>query len=525
MYAPPATAAPRIPSRQLGVVILALAVLLEGCATGPPRASLTSGFGLHSRFTSFRDDSGPRQLAATPPPGEAEGAAGGFPEQTADPFQVVQEASGLGEEARHPAGAALYLEQARQLLRQLAKTPVTQRSFAPRRALFWLLREVLEGGERVEYADLQWRAERFGFVVLVRPDGYLVAALDGTPLQRLGPLELVEGEWRVGRLVVGDFYVSHGGVFYLATEALRRADSPPLAELGLGRDPLNAAFDGAQDAMAEMVMALAHSILHPIRTLEDLGQLPTTVAHLIASSPEYFARYGAMSREDQIREAARLSTHVLMLLGGAKATVGRMGGLGAALPVLSLTAEGELVLGRAVMAAGTTATVGMDLGALSILHMAVSGQGNTGGASGKAGTSTQTASARGPGKWTYKKPTTESKQALDYQEQITGRPAWYVYMVGVVEFDGFNGKALLEAKGGSYKHFLTKDGTAQSWFEAGKGFKGLVEQARRQSKAAETLNLPVVWYVAEAEFASFLQKLFEKNGWGNITVHPQPAAR
>ena len=31
---------------------------------------------------------------------------------------------------------------------------------------------------------------------------------------------------------------SHGGVFYPATEALRRADSPPLAELGLGRDPL-----------------------------------------------------------------------------------------------------------------------------------------------------------------------------------------------------------------------------------------------------------------------------------------------
>ncbi|HZI04897.1 MAG TPA: Tox-REase-5 domain-containing protein [Archangium sp.] len=457
--------------------------------------------------------------------GEPEGAAGGFPEQTRDFFQVVQEASGLGEEARHPAGAALYLEQARQLLGRLAKTPVTQRSFAPRRALCWLLREVLEGGERVEYADLKWRAERFGSVVLVRPDGYLVTALDGTPLQHLGPLVLVEGEWWVGRFVVGGFYVSHGGVFYPATEALRRADGPPLAELGLGRDALNAALDGAQVALAEMTLTLAHSLLHPIRTLEDLGQLPTTLAHLIASSPEYFARYGAMSREDQIREAARLSTHLLLLMGGARATVGRLGGLGAELPVLSVTAEGELVLGGAVVAAGTTATVGLDLSALSILHMAGSSQGNTRSASGKAGKGTKTVPAQGPGKWTYKKPTTESKQALDYQEQVTGRPAWYVYMVGAVEFDGFNGKALLEAKGGSYKNFLTKDGTAQLWFEAGKGFKGLLEQARRQSEAARTLNLPVVWYVAEAEFANFLQKLFEKNGWGNITVHPKPAAR
>jgi hypothetical protein len=438
---------------------------------------------------------------------------------------VAQEASGLGKEAWHPSGAALYQEQARQLLGRLAKTPVTHRSFAPRRTLSWLLRKVLEGGERVEYADLKWRAERFGLLVMVRPDGYLVAALDGTPLQRRGALELVEGEWRVGRLVVGGFYFSHGGVFYPVTEALRRADDPPLGELGLERDPLNAALDGAQDALAEMTLALAHSILHPIRTLEDLGQLPTTVAHLIATSPEYFARYGAMSREDQIREAARLSTHVLMLLGGARAPVGRMGGLGAESPVLSLAARGELVLGEAVVAAGTTTTVGMDLGAFSILHMAGGGRGNTRGASGKAEKDSKTAPAQGPGKWTYKKPTTESKQALDYQEQITGRPAWYVYRVGAVEFDGFNGKALLEAKGGSYKNFLTKGGKAQPWFEAGEGFKGLLEQAERQSKIARTLKMPVVWHVAEVEFANFLRKLFEKNGWDNITVHSTPAVR
>ncbi|MFY0573677.1 hypothetical protein ACN28S_04265 [Cystobacter fuscus] len=148
-----------------------------------------------------------------------------------------------------PGGCGTLPAQARQLLGQLAKTPVTQRNFAPRRVLSWLLREVLVGGERVEYADLKWRAERFLFLVLVRPDGYLVAAPTGTPLQRLGPLRLVDGVWKVGPLVVGDFYFSRGGVFYPVNEALRRVDVPPLAELGLGRDPLNAALDGAQDAL------------------------------------------------------------------------------------------------------------------------------------------------------------------------------------------------------------------------------------------------------------------------------------
>ncbi|WP_257459098.1 restriction endonuclease fold toxin 5 domain-containing protein [Archangium lipolyticum] len=515
-------------TRLVGAVLLALsvAVLLAGCATGRPRGGLTSGIGLHPRSTSFRYNSGPRQSVVTPSPEGATGSAGGLPEQTADPFQVIQEASGLEEEARHPTGAALYQEQARQLLELLAKTPETQRSFAPRRVLSWLLREVLEGGERVEYADLKWRADRFWLLVLVRPDGYLVAALTGTPIQRMGPLELVQGEWKVGGLRVGVFYFSRGGVFYPVTEALRRADSPPLAELGLGRDPLNAALDGAQDAMGEMVVALAQSILHPIRTVEDLAQLPNTVARLIASSPEYFARYGAMSREDQIREAARLSTHVLMMVGGAEATVGRIGGLGAELPVLSLTAEGEMVLGRAVVAGGTTtATVGMDLGALSILHMAGRGQGHTGGGRGQAAKATQTASAQAPGKWTYKKPTTKSKDALDYQEQVTGRPAWWVYMIGKLEFDGIKGRELLEAKGPGYCSFFNADGTPKYWYRISGGFKEMMEQARKQSEAARKLGLPLTWHVADAKVAKFLREIFEDEGWDNITVRHAPPVR
>ncbi|MGZ3461555.1 MAG: hypothetical protein ACXU86_23950, partial [Archangium sp.] len=91
-------------------------VMLGGCATSHPLGGVTGGFGPHSRPASFRYDSGLQPPTASPGSAEEGGGAGGFFEQTADAFQVVQEASGLEEEARHPAGAALYLEQARQLL-------------------------------------------------------------------------------------------------------------------------------------------------------------------------------------------------------------------------------------------------------------------------------------------------------------------------------------------------------------------------------------------------------------------------
>ncbi len=398
------------------MVCLALLALLAGCATVSSQGRL-----------EFEEEVG------------GDGIAG----PSSDAFQGIQAASGLGVDAWHPVGAALSPSRASWLLKQLATTPVTRRNCAPRQAFCWLLREVMRGGERVAYADLRWRAERFERLVWVRPDGYLVAGHDGTPLQRQGEPRLEEGEWRVGSLAVGGFYFSQGGVFYAVTEALRRGEGPPLGELGVGH-PINAALDGAQDAVGEMAVALGESVLHPIRTAEDLAQLPDTLARLILASPEYFARYKDMSLEDQIREAARLSTHLVMLLRGGQAIAGRMGGLGGELPVLSLTAEGEWVVGGAVVAGSATAAA-VDLGALTVLHMAARGQKPGGG--GKAGVATPNRSTPGPGRWTYKTPTSESDRAKAYQEQVTGRPAWWVYMIGEVEFDGFNGRELLEAKG------------------------------------------------------------------------------
>ena len=99
--------------RPLRLVLLALAMLVlsSGCATGHPPGSLLSGYGHPSPAPSFLwtplGRSGPSPASV-----EADGSAGGFFEQEADAFQVVQEACGLGEVERHPVGAALYLEQA-----------------------------------------------------------------------------------------------------------------------------------------------------------------------------------------------------------------------------------------------------------------------------------------------------------------------------------------------------------------------------------------------------------------------------
>lgn len=92
----------------------------------------------------------------------------------------------------------------------------------------------------------------------------------------------------------------------------------PIGELGLERDWFNAALDGAEDAVEEMVAGLAALITHPIRTAE-----------------------GA---------ATRLSATA------------------AKLPVLSLTAKGALAIKQAAVPTGAAvAALGTGAGAVYIL--------------------------------------------------------------------------------------------------------------------------------------------------------------
>ncbi|HYH95150.1 hypothetical protein [Hyalangium sp.] len=350
--------------------MLALVALIwmTGCAT-------SSAAGRHSAF----QDAGA--------PSELEDDGGGFGIWTErDDLQLLQQSAGLEEDSWHEAGEELETDDAQALWEALARTGTSLQSFGPRRSLLFVLRQVLTREEDVPYAELLQRLRSFHFLVVMRPDGYLVSALTGRPLQRMGMgrVELREGRLMAGHFEVGAFYVDKGGVFYTVDDSLRRP-GVMVGELGLERDWFNAALDGGGDALGEMAQALAHFVNDPIRSLEGLEQLPSAVAALIASSPDYFARYSARPLQEQIREAARLSTHLVMLYGSAAGAATRFSTAGAQLPVLSLTAEGVLAIEQMALPVGATAAaLGTGAGAVYVLMESPKAPGEGSQASGAA---------------------------------------------------------------------------------------------------------------------------------------------
>ncbi|WP_434385409.1 Tox-REase-5 domain-containing protein [Melittangium boletus] len=382
------------------------------------------------------------------------------------------------------------------LWRALLDSAPTARTFAPRATLAHLLRSGAPDSPRA-------RAEHFRPLVVVRPDGYVCVALTGAPLAWLGPPTLVDGHLSVHHLRVGAFYFDRAGVFFAVDDALRPV-GPPLAERPLGRDPATAALLGSQDAVEQVALALAHLLIHPVRSLEGLSQLPSGLAHLLATSPEYFARYGALPLETQVREASRLATHLLTLQGGLLAQGPRLAGA-ARLPVLTLSARGELVLGSVAAPVATPSLVA-HAGAASLVFMA---QGLP--------------PPGGPGQW-LQKPEGMSSDAQRYQSQVTGAPEGWVYRVRTgpgpkdfVDFDGFRDGVLLEAKGPGYQDLLRKM-YGKDWFT---GMEQLIDQARRQMRAST--GAPLQWHFAEQEVAALFNKLLKEKGHGRVKVIHTPS--
>ena len=278
--------------------------------------------------------------------------------------QSAQVDEGLGLATNHP----LNPQQALALWSWLARAPLTLHTFAPRTSLAWLLRHVLARGRQLPASELRPLCERFLALVVMRPDGYLAAASTGQPSQRMGEVALREGVLVAGNFVVGRLYLSRGGIFYPLDEDLRLSGDIPVGELGLEKDLVNTALDGAEEAFAETALALAASVMDVDGTLEGLRRLPTTVATLIESSPEYLARYRDRPLREQVREAARLSTHLLMLAGGTAGTGVHMAGAGVRLPVLRLGAQGLLVVEEVAVPVGTvSAALGSGMGALVLM--------------------------------------------------------------------------------------------------------------------------------------------------------------
>ncbi len=441
----------------------------------------------------------------------------------ADELQVLLRHTDLPESVHLTQGQALAPERAQTLWRGLLDSPATLHTFAPRTVLARLVREALLSGQPVSYAELLARTRHFRQLVVVRPDGYAATALTGKPLAHLGRPTLLRGELYVQGLRVGAFYFDNGGVFYAVNETLQ-SHGLPVGELPLGRDPATAALLGTEDALTEMVLGLAALVTEPVRTLEGLAQLPSAVAALIASSPEYFARYGAMNLEDQIREAARLATHVLTLYGGA-ATTGPRLAAAAGVPVLGVSARGALVVQElAVPAGAVTVVVGAGAVSASVVLMA---QGSH-PASGSGERAPWPPPPEGPGEWTQpEKPEHMSLEAQRYQSQLTGAPAGWVYRIRTgpgtgpknrVDFDGFKNGTLLELKGPGYRQLLERM-YGKPFFE---GIKEIVKQAQRQFLAAK--GTPIHWHFAEHEVADIVRREFQRNNLGTIKVFHTPAS-
>ena len=432
----------------------------------------------------------------------------------ADEFQVLLRHSGLPQSVHLAPGQALTPEKAQALWRGLADSPANLRTFAPRTTLVRLFREASASNHPLPYAELLARTVRFRPLVVARPDGYCAVALTGTPISWLGQPTLQQGELYVQRMRVGAFHFDGGGVYFPVDEALRKQDSPPVGERALGRDPATAALLGTEAALEEMARGLATLLTEPARTVEGLAQLPSSVAGLISSSPEYFARYGAMNLEDQIREASRLTTHLLTLQGGA-ATVGPRLASATKLPVLTLSARGTLAVHEVALPAGAvTAVVGAGATPLSIVLMAQGGDKEGGG------TTPWPPPPEGPGQW-IQKTESMSEEAKRFQSQVTGAPEGWVYRVRAgpgpkdfVDCDGFKNSVLLEVKGPGYKALLEKM-NGKRWFE---GLNEMLEQAKRQLKAAGSTSIQ--WHFAEQEVADLMRKLFKANRLDRIEVIP-----
>ncbi|WP_375766867.1 hypothetical protein NR798_35005 [Archangium gephyra] len=285
-----------------------------------------------------------------------------------DTCALLQQSAQVDERVRLAANHSLQSQQALALWSWLARAPLSPGTFAPRTALAWLSRHALKQGRQLSASELRLLCERFLVLVVMRPDGYLASTSSGQPSQRMGEVALRDGTLMAGNFVVGRLYLSRGGVFYPLDDELRLSSDIPLGELGLEKDLVNTALDGAADAFAETTLALAASLTDVDGTLQGLRQLPTVVATLIEASPEYFARYRDRPLQEQVREASRLSTHLLMLAGGAAGTGVRMAGAGVRLPVLRLGAQGLLAVEEVAVPLGTvTAALGSGVGALVLM--------------------------------------------------------------------------------------------------------------------------------------------------------------
>ena len=235
------------------------------------------------------------------------------------------------------------------MLTVLLNKPVTLGSFPPRMAVCHLLREVLEGGE-VSREELLRRVERFKTVAVLRPDGYLAWTLNGRTQQKVARWSGRRKPSALAPSSSGRFYTVSGWVFRQADAQLRPVmEGPPLAEVYDDADYISrTTWTGHRRHMSTCDHAMGQLVSHPSDSIASLRHLPAGVAALIASSPEYLERFRYMTRGEQVKAVSKLTTNLILTLGTAGGTASTLtrtlGGLEVTMPVLSLSAEGLLMV-------------------------------------------------------------------------------------------------------------------------------------------------------------------------------------
>lgn len=85
--------------------------------------------------------------------------------------------------------------------------------YGPRLVANYMLAEALTSGKTVSRSELNVRLRRFEGLAVLRPDGYLVQALTGAPLQCAGPVQVQDNAVRAAEFTLGRFYSSRSGTY------------------------------------------------------------------------------------------------------------------------------------------------------------------------------------------------------------------------------------------------------------------------------------------------------------------------
>nr|WP_254624162.1 hypothetical protein [Myxococcus sp. CA033] len=333
-------------------------VSLGKSASGEPRRVLASGES--NDVSRLRHRRGSRDGAAQEAMGNARGTSA-REVAGADAWEKLLTDAGLEDRDERPiAGSALTSAQAARLLEALLGRDVTLGQFPARVAVGFMLREVLGAGE-VSRAELVQRVERFKHLAVLRPDGCLAWVGSGRTQQRVAPVEWRNGGFRAHGFELGRFYNGRTGVFRLLDDELREVNGFAIADVHDDADVISRTLDGAEEAFVGLALAVGKFFsTSPADNLAALREMPAAVVALLESSPEYLERFQYMTRGEQIQAVSKLVTNLIATWGTASAATRTLQGATLAtaeVPVLSLSAQGALVMGRVAVPVGRAAAV------------------------------------------------------------------------------------------------------------------------------------------------------------------------